>query len=93
HITSSTGSLIIPLSADFTQADVQDNQRYPAITSSLPNKVRYIAADFGYDDHKLYKLSTDKGFENILSDTSVVCHRILLRMWEYHATYEGLKRS
>ena len=39
HITSSTGSLIIPLSADFTQADVQDNQRYPAITSSLPTKV------------------------------------------------------
>ena len=25
YITSSTGSLIIPLSADFTQADVQDN--------------------------------------------------------------------
>ncbi|MGC2684526.1 MAG: transposase, partial [Candidatus Nitrosopolaris sp.] len=49
--------------ADFTQADVQDNQRYPAITSSLPTKVRYVAADSGYDDHKLYKLSTDKGFE------------------------------
>jgi hypothetical protein len=57
HITSSTGSLIIPLSADFTQADVQDNQRYPAITSSLPTKVRYVAADSGYDDHKLYKFS------------------------------------
>ena len=40
HITSSTGSLIIPLSADFTQADVQDNQRYPAITSSFPTKVQ-----------------------------------------------------
>jgi hypothetical protein len=25
HITASTGSLIIPLSADFTQADVQDH--------------------------------------------------------------------
>ena len=25
-ITASTGSLIVPLSADFTQADVQDNQ-------------------------------------------------------------------
>ena len=25
HITSSTGSLIVPLSADFTQADVYDN--------------------------------------------------------------------
>lgn len=35
HITSSTGLLIVPLSADFTQADVQDNQIYPTITSSL----------------------------------------------------------
>jgi hypothetical protein len=65
HITASTGSLIIPLSADFTQADVQDNQIYPAITcsSSLPRGVRYMAADSGYDDHKLYNLSTDRGFE------------------------------
>ena len=64
HITASTGSLIIPLSADFTQADVQDNQIYPAITSSLPQGVRYMAAaDSGYDDHKLYNLSIDKGFE------------------------------
>ena len=51
----STGSLIIPLSVDFIQADVQDNQRYPVITSSLtPNKVRYAADDLGYNDHKLY---------------------------------------
>ena len=65
HITASTGSLIVPLSADFTQADVQDNQMYPAITrsSSLPQGVRYMAADSGYDDHKLYNLSTDRGFE------------------------------
>jgi hypothetical protein len=37
-ITASTGSFIIPLSVDFTQADVQDNQIYPTITcsSSLP---------------------------------------------------------
>jgi hypothetical protein len=55
HITSSTGSLIVPLSADFTQADVQDNQMYPAITSSsLPQGVRYMtAADSGYNDHNL----------------------------------------
>jgi Transposase DDE domain len=32
HLVSSTGSVIVPLSADFTQADVQDNQMYPAIT-------------------------------------------------------------
>ena len=74
HITSSTGSLIIPLSADFTQADVQDNQRYPAITSSLPNKVRYMAADSGYDDHKLYKLSTDRGFELVCPISEIYNH-------------------
>jgi Transposase DDE domain len=34
HLVSSTGSLIVPLSADFTQANVYDNQIYPAITSS-----------------------------------------------------------
>src|SRR6476660_1953845 len=68
HITASTGSLIIPLSADFTQADdVQYNQIYPTMTcsSSLPQGVRYMAAaDSGYDDHKLYNLSIDRrGFE------------------------------
>ena len=43
HITSSTGSLIVPLSADFTQADTQDNQMYYAIISSLPQGIRYMA--------------------------------------------------
>ena len=42
HITASAGSLIGHLSADFTQADVQDNQIYPAITSSLPQGVHYM---------------------------------------------------
>ena len=62
HIAASNGSLIVPLSADFTQADVQDNQMYPAITcsSSLPQGVRYMVADSGYDDHKLYNLSITK---------------------------------
>ena len=63
HITSSTGSLIVPLSADITRADIQDNQIYPTIISSLPQGVRYIAADSGYDDHNLYNLSTERGFE------------------------------
>ena len=63
HITASTGSLIIPLSADFTRANVQDNQIYPKITSPLPQGVHYMAADSGYDDHKLYNLSIGRGFE------------------------------
>ena len=40
HITASTGSLIVPLSADITRADIQDNQIYPAITSSFFTSTR-----------------------------------------------------
>ena len=47
HLVSSTGSLIVPLSADFTQANAYDNQMYPAITSSsLPHGVHYMTAVF-----------------------------------------------
>ena len=75
HITSSTGSLIVPLSADFTQADVQDNQMYSAITSSsLPQGVRYMAADSGYDDYKLYNLSIEKGFELVCPVSQIYSH-------------------
>ena len=74
HITSSTGSLIVPLSADITRADIQDNQIYPTITSSLPQGVRYMAADSGYDDHKLYNLSTDKGFELVCPVSEIYNH-------------------
>ena len=75
HITASTGSLIVPLSADFTQADVQDNQMYPTITSSLPQGIRYMAADSGYDDHKLYNLSLHRrGFELVCPVSEIYNH-------------------
>jgi len=74
HITSSTGSLIVPLSADFTQADVQDNHMYYAITSSLPQGIRYMAADCGYDDHKLYNLSITRGFEIVCPVSEIYNH-------------------
>jgi hypothetical protein len=74
-ITASTGSLIVPLSADFTQADVQDNQMYPAITSSLPQGVRYVTGDSGYDDHNLYSLSIDRrGFELVCPVSEIYNH-------------------
>src|SRR5437667_11861061 len=60
HITSSTGSLIVPLSADFTRADVQDNQIYTTCSSSLPQGVRDVIGGSGHDDHKLYNLSLSR---------------------------------
>ena len=61
------GSMSVPLSADFTTANVQDNQMYLGLTSSLPptmiKKTHYMAADPGYDDQNLYDLSMDLGFQ------------------------------
>ncbi len=65
HLTSTTGALVVPLTADVTTANVQDNQVYIPLTSSsssssssssvfsLPS-LRHMAADPGYDDRKLY---------------------------------------
>jgi hypothetical protein len=62
HLSCSAGSLIVPLSAEFTTANVQDNQVYGRITSSLRG-VRYVDGDEGYDDAGLYELSRKRGFE------------------------------
>ena len=74
HLISSTGSLIVPLSADFTRANIYDNQMYPAVTSSLPHGTRYMAADLGYDDHKLYNLSIERGFELVCPVSEIYNH-------------------
>jgi hypothetical protein len=71
HITSTTaaaaGDLIVPLKADVTTANVQDNQIYVTLTSSSPScpsssvfslpSVLHMATDPGYDDRKLYEYS------------------------------------
>ena len=68
HLISSTGSIIVPLAVDFTTANIPDNQVYSIlITASLPvtmiKRILYMSADPGYDDHELYDLSTDMGFQ------------------------------
>jgi hypothetical protein len=62
HLTCTTGELVVPLTADVTTANVQDNQMYVPLVSStasvfsLPS-VLYMIADPGYDDKKLYGYS------------------------------------
>ena len=67
HLISSTGSIIVPLAVDFTTANIPDNQMYSILTASLPvtmiKRTLYMSADPGYDDHELYNLSTDMGFQ------------------------------
>ncbi len=66
HLTSTTGKIVVPLTADATTANVQDNQMYVPLTSSSSSSsssvfsvpsVLYMIADPGYDDKNLYKYS------------------------------------
>jgi hypothetical protein len=67
HLISSTGSVVVPLAADFTAANTLDNQMYSILTASLPvtmiKRTLCMSVDPGYDDHELYDLSTDMGFQ------------------------------
>ena len=67
HLISSTDSIIVPLAVDFTTANIPDNHMYSILTASLPvtiiKRTLYMSADPGYDDHELYDLSTDMGFQ------------------------------
>jgi hypothetical protein len=67
HLISSTGSIIVPFTVDFTTANIPDNQIYSILTASLPvtitKRTLFMSADPGYDDHALYDLSTDMGFQ------------------------------
>jgi hypothetical protein len=69
HLTCTTGDLIVPLTADVTTANIQDNQMFVTLVSSssssssssslvfsLPSLL-YMIADPGYDDKKLYEYS------------------------------------
>ena len=67
HLISSTGStIVVPLAADFTTANVQDNQLYNPMTASsslFTEETYFMIGDSGYDDQKLYDLSINRGFE------------------------------
>jgi len=71
HIISTTGELVLPLTADVTTANVPDNRMYiPLTSSSSPlvlslQSLRYMVADPGYDDKELYEYSKGLGIDLI----------------------------
>ena len=69
HMVCSTdSSVVVPLTADVTTANIPDNQIYPGLTSSssssftlssetIKKKIHFMVADPGYDDDQsLYDL-------------------------------------
>ncbi len=62
HLTSTTGKIIVPLTADVTTTNVPDNKMYVPLTSSSSSSsifslplICHMVADPGYDDKKLYE--------------------------------------
>jgi hypothetical protein len=60
HMSCSTGPLVVPLSAGITPANIPDNQMYQDLTGHLTG-IRYVVADAGYDDWKLYDYTKQRG--------------------------------
>ncbi|MGI0062267.1 MAG: transposase [Nitrosotalea sp.] len=59
HISCSTGQLVVPLSADYTTANIADNQAYKSLVTPIAGFVQNIAGDPAYDDDKLYRFTDD----------------------------------
>jgi DNA-binding transcriptional LysR family regulator len=52
--------LVVPLSADVSCANAHDTQIYRSVIESLPDTVRYVVADAGYDDQNLYDFTRQR---------------------------------
>jgi len=65
HMSCSTGRLIVPLSADFTTANIADCQMYKSLVSPLAGLLQNIIADPAYDDGKLYQYSKENNLRLI----------------------------
>jgi len=59
HMTCSTGKLIVSLSANFTTANIADNQMYKSLVAYLAGWLENIIADPAYDDGNLYLYSKE----------------------------------
>ncbi len=59
HISCSTGDLVVPLSADYTTANISDNMSYRSLVMPIAGFVENIVADPAYDDGELYRFTTD----------------------------------
>lgn len=63
HMCCSTGKLVVPLSAGITTANIPDNMIHQKLVGPLPESVRYVVADLGYHNHKLYDYSRQHGIQ------------------------------
>lgn len=59
HISCSTGDLVVPLSADYTTANISDNMSYRSLVSPIAGFVENVVADPAYDDGELYRFTND----------------------------------
>jgi len=59
HISCSTGQLVVPLSADYTTANISDNMSYRSLVMPIAGFVENVVADPAYDDGELYRFTND----------------------------------
>lgn len=60
HLSCSTGSLVAPLSADVTAANIHDSKMYEKLVEPLAGLFQNILCDPAYDGDKLYRYSKQR---------------------------------
>ena len=65
HLSCSTGSLVVPLSANVTAANIHDSKMYEKLVESLAGLFQNILCDPAYDDSKLYRYSKQRNLRLI----------------------------
>jgi len=66
HAIVSTGEIVLPLGVDLVPANVPDGKMYGTLFSFLPQATRFVAADAGYDDKSLRRIS-ERGRKRLIS--------------------------
>jgi len=61
HMCCSTRKVVVPLSARISTANIPDNTVFQDLLEQLPDDNRYVVADAGYDDWKLYDYTRQRG--------------------------------
>jgi len=61
NVCVATGEIVLPLGADLVPANVPDGKVYGTLFPLLPKATRFVAADAGYDDKNLRRMSEGGG--------------------------------
>ena len=75
HLAISVGAVWIPLAAEFTKANLADNEVAPLLLKELPKEVGYVLGDTHYNDPELREKCNQEGRELVATRRGAYPHK------------------